>query len=723
MKNSLGKILALMTLASIVFAYFYFDLGQFLSFEYLKSQQDQFKDYYAQNSALTLVLYFLIYVAVTAMSLPGATILTLAGGLLFGLAQGTIMVSISSTTGATLAFLVSRFFLKDTVQTKFKSRLKALNDGFAKEGAFYLFSLRLIPIFPFFMINLIMGVLPIKTWQFFVVSMIGMFPGTIAYVNAGSQLSQLDSPSGILSLEMILSFALLGIIPLIAKKSVQFFRHQKLLKRFKKPKSFDYNVLVIGAGSAGLVSSYIAAALKARVGLIEKNKMGGDCLNTGCVPSKALIKSAKIAHQARHAEKYGFTSQELKMDFKNVMNRIQNVIAKVEPHDSVERYSELGVDCIQGAARIQSPYAVEVDGKTLTAQSLIIATGARPFVPPIEGLSEMNPLTSDNLWQIQEQPQKLVVLGGGPIGCEIAQSFQRLGTQVIQVEMGPRIMGREDDDVSKNITEQFQKEGVDLRLNHKAKKFYLNSSGGKVLICEHNKKDVEIEFDQVLVAVGRQANTKGFGLEELGVELNSRGTIQHNEFMATNFPNIFVCGDVAGPYQFTHTAAHQAYYAIVNALFRPLTQLVPPPFNQSLKVNYSVIPWATYTDPEVATVGLTEKAAQEKEIEYEITKYGIDDLDRAITEDEDHGFVKVLTVPGSDKILGATIVGSKASDMIVEFISAMKQGYGLNSILGTIHIYPTMSEANKYAAGIWKRAHSPEAALNKLKKFFTWRRS
>ena len=426
---------------------------------------------------------------------------------------------------------------------------------------------------------------------------------------------------------------------------------------------------------------------------------------------------------ARHAYKYGFTKQELKADFADIMNRVHRVIGKIEPHDSVERYTKLGVECIQGEARIVSPYEVQVNGKTLTTRAIIVATGARPFVPPIEGIEKIKPLTSDNLWEIREQPERLIVLGGGPIGCEMAQSFQRLGTQVIQVEMGPRIMPREDEDVSEVIQNRFREEGVDLRLGHFADRIEVDGSGKKTLVCKKDGQDVNIEFDEMLVAVGRSANTRGFGLEELGVEISDRGTLNCDPFMATNFPNIFACGDVAGPWQFTHTAAHQAYYAIVNALFRPFTEFVPPPFNKSLKVDTSAIPWATYSDPEVATVGLTETAAKTEGVEYNITKYGIDDLDRAITEDEDHGFVKVLTAPGSDRILGATIVSSRASDMIVEFISAMKQGYGLNSILGTIHIYPTMAEANKYAAGVWKRGNSPEGALKKLEAFFKWRRS
>lgn len=493
------------------------------------------------------------------------------------------------------------------------------------------------------------------------------------------------------------------------------------MKSYRKPKKFDYNLLVIGAGSGGLVSSYIAATLKARVGLIEKYKMGGDCLNTGCVPSKALIRSAQMVAYTKRAKDFGFKSATIDYDFAEVMERVQNVIKKVEPHDSIERYTGLGVECITGEAQILSPYEIQVNKKVLTTQAIIVATGAKPFTPPIPGLDQIKYLTSENVWDIRQQPKRLLVLGGGPIGSELAQSFQRLGSQVILVERSPRIMAREDREVSELVMKKFKSEGMQILTNHMAKSF--NSEGGKkILITEHNGQEKSVEFDEVLVALGRQANVKGFGLENLGVELTKRGMVKANDFLATNYSNIFVCGDVVGPYQFTHTAAHQAYYACVNALFRPFTQMIPSPFNKSLKVDYSVIPWATYTDPEVATVGLTEKTAKERGTDYEISHYGIDDLDRAIADSEDHGFVKVLTKPGTDQVLGATIVGYHASDLIGEFIAAMKNNFGLNSILGTIHIYPTMAEANKYLAGEWKRARKPEGVLNFLEKFFRWRR-
>ena len=475
----------------------------------------------------------------------------------------------------------------------------------------------------------------------------------------------------------------------------------------------DFNMIVIGAGSAGLVSSYIAAAVKAKVALIEKHKMGGDCLNTGCVPSKALIRSAKILSYIKRHEDYGIKSAEATYDFAEVMERVQKVIQKVEPHDSVERYSSLGVDCFTGTAKILSPHEVSVNGKTLTTQNIIIATGARPAVPNIPGLDKVPYLTSDNLWEIRELPKRLVVVGGGPIGSELVQCFARLGSQVTQIQRGPEIMPKEDDEISQAIRKRFTEEGVEVRVNSNTKEVIVEN-GKHFIVIEKNGTTEQIEFDKILIATGRAANTKGFGLEDIGVKLTQRGTIEVDEYLrTTTHKNIYACGDVAGPYQFTHTAAHQAWYCAVNALFSPF---------KKFKVDYRVIPWCTFTDPEVAQVGLNEKAAKAQGIPYEVTQYEIDDLDRAIADSEDHGVVKVLTVPGKDKILGVTILGYHAGDLIAEYVLAMKHGLGLNKILGTIHIYPTMAEANKFAAGNWKKAHAPEGLLKLIQKFHDWRR-
>jgi pyruvate/2-oxoglutarate dehydrogenase complex dihydrolipoamide dehydrogenase (E3) component/uncharacterized membrane protein YdjX (TVP38/TMEM64 family) len=711
-KKLLSRLILVAIAAVLGVAFFAFDLDRYLTLSYLKDQQLAFAVFYATHTVLTIVLYMAIYIIVTALSLPGATIMTLAGGALFGTGRGLIAVSFASTIGATLAFLVSRFLLRDWVQQKFGARLTTINDGVEKDGGFYLFSLRLVPLFPFFIINLVMGLTPIKTGVYYLVSQIGMLPGTFVYVNAGTQLGQLESASGLLSPGLLLSFALLGIFPLLAKKGLDMVKVRKALQAFPKPKTFDYNLIVIGAGSAGLVSAYIAAAVKARVALIEKHKMGGDCLNTGCVPSKALIRCAKMLSYGHRAKEFGFKQTTTEFDFAQIMERVQSVVGKVEPHDSIERYSALGVECISGEARITSPYTVEVNGRTLTTRSIIVATGASPFVPPIPGLDQVDYLTSDNLWQLRELPPRLVVLGGGPIGCEMTQAFARFGSAVTQVEMAPRLMGREDPDVADFIRQRFEAEGVRVLTGHAAKEV-LVQGGEKLLVCDHQGERVEVPFDAILVAVGRRAHTKGFGLEELGVTISRRGIIDTDPFLRTNFPNILCAGDVAGPYQFTHTAAHQAWYAAVNALFSPF---------KSFRADYRVIPWCTFTDPEVARVGLNETEANEQKLDFEVTVYKLEELDRAIAEGEEDGWIKVITPRGKDKVLGATIVGPHAGDLLAEFILAMKHGIGLNKILGTIHPYPTLAEANKATAGVWKRGHVPEKLLVWVEKFHAWRR-
>ena len=699
-------------LAILVAGFFFFDIGRFFSLDYLKSEQAALSALYEQRPFLVIASFFFGYIAVTALSLPGAAILTLAAGAQFGLLTGTIIVSFASSIGATLAFLVSRYLLRDTIENRFGEKLKTFNRNIKKDGAFYLFTVRLVPVFPFFLVNLVMGLTPLKTGVFYIVSQVGMLAGTLVYVNAGTQLAKIDSLSGILSPGLIFSFALLGIFPLIAKKVVDMIKARKRYEGYTKPEKFDQDIVVLGAGSGGLVSAYIGAVVKAKVTLIEKSKMGGDCLNTGCVPSKALIRSAKLMNNIKHSEKYGVQHATGEVDFAKTMQRVHDVIARIEPHDSVERYTGLGVNVIEGEGRITSPWTVEVNGKTLTTRNIIIATGGSPLVPPIPGLEQVNYLTSHNLWELDTLPKRLVVLGGGPIGCELTQAFRRLGSDVVQIEMAEQIMGREDPEVAEMVRQRFVAEGVQVMVDTKAVSVDVNDDG-KWLVCESDGDIIKVPFDEIIVAVGRKANTAGFGLEELGIRLNKNGTVATNDYLETDFPNIFAVGDVAGPYQFTHVAAHQAWYAAVNSLFGMF---------RKFSADYRVIPWATFTDPEVARVGLNETDARAQDIPYELTTYGIDDLDRAIADSSDYGVVKVLTKPGKDKILGVTIVGEHAGDLIAEYVLAMKHGLGLNKILGTIHIYPTLSESNKYAAGEWKRAHQPEKLLAWVERFHTWRR-
>ena len=701
-----------------VVLYRHFELGRLLTLDQLKASRDALVGAYQARPVQTLAIYFVVYVLATALSIPGALILTLAGGAMFGLGIGLLVVSFASSLGALLAFLAARYLLRDTVQSRFGRSLAPINDGVQRDGTFYLLTLRLVPVFPFWLINLLMGLTPIGAARFYLVSQIGMLAGTAVYVNAGTQLAAIRTPGDILSAGLLGSFVLLGLFPLLAKAVVGWLQARKLYAGWTRPARFDRNLVVIGAGAGGLVSAYIAAAVKAKVTLIEGHRMGGDCLNFGCVPSKALIRAAKAARQVRKADAFGVAGGPGTVDFAAVMRRVHRVIADIEPHDSVERYTGLGVEVLQGHARITSPWTVEValaDGgtQTLTTRNIVIAAGARPFVPPIPGLDAVGVLTSDTVWGLTELPARLVVLGGGPIGCELAQSFARLGSAVTQVEMAPRLMGREDPEVSALVEASLKADGVNVLIGHQAVRAEI-VAGEKRLVVRQGAQEIAVPFDALLCAVGRTARVTGYGLEELGIPLTPRGTIETKDHLQTRYPNIYAVGDVAGPFQFTHTAAHQAWYAAVNALFGRF---------RKFRADYRVVPWTTFTDPEVARVGLSESDAQAQGIAVEVTRYGIDDLDRAIADGTAHGFVKVLTVPGKDRILGVTIVGEHAGDLLAEYVLAMKHGLGLNKILGTIHTYPTLSEANKYAAGEWKRAHAPQKLLQWVARYHAWERS
>ena len=709
------RLLIIAALAALVAAYFFFGLGDYLTVEGIKQVAGDVGAYYERNPAQVIAGFFLVYVAVAAASLPGAAVMTLAAGALFGVLVGTIIVSFASTLGATLAFLASRYVLRDGIEARFGERLRTVNQGLERDGAFYLFTIRMIPLFPFFVVNLVMGLTRIGTWTFAWVSQVGMLLGTIVYVNAGTQLARIDSLSGIASPAVLASFALLGIAPWFAKAIIGWIKRRKVYAGFNRPKSFDRNLVVIGAGSAGLVSALIAATVKAKVTLVEANKMGGDCLNTGCVPSKALIKSAKVAEQMRHADRYGITPTEPDIPFGQTIERVMQAIRTIEPHDSVERYTGLGVDVVEGYGKVVDPWTVEIarkDGVTqrLTTRGIVIAAGAEPFAPPIPGLEQSNYLTSETMWdafaKMERAPARIAVLGGGPIGCELSQALARLGSRVTQVEMAERVLGREDDEVSALAQASLEASGVEVLTGHRAARV----EPGR-LIADRDDSEVAIEFDVLIVAVGRAARLTGYGLEDIGIDTTK--TVVTDDFLATRFPNIYAAGDVAGPYQFTHTASHQAWFASVNALFGQFKRF---------KADYRVIPAVTFLDPEIARVGLNEREAREQGVEYEVTRYELDGLDRAIAESERRGFVKVLTPPGKDTILGATVVGAHAGELLAEYVLAMKHKLGLNKILGTIHSYPTMAEANKFAAGEWKKKHKPEALLALVEKYHAWRR-
>ncbi len=702
---NIKKVAILISLFTTITLFFVFELDQYVTLEFAKSQHQLLNEYINDNFYQASLLFFTSYILITALSLPGAAIASLLGAALFGFSWSLLLVSFASTLGASCAFLLSRYLFKDWVENTFPQHINAFNQGIKKEGGYYLFSLRLLPIFPFFLINILMGLTQFSLARFYIISQIGMLPGTMIYLNAGTQFAQINTINDILSFKILASLTLLGIFPLLIKRIITMFNHYKYYKKWTKPTHFDRNLIAIGAGSGGLVTAYIAAAVNAKVTLIEKNQMGGDCLNTGCVPSKALLRSAKAMKEIKKAEELGIAVEDTEVNFNKVMQRIQQVIKDIAPHDSIERYTELGVECIQGEANIISPWEVEVNGKRLTTRNIVISTGASPLIPQIEGIEKVNYLTSDTIWNLKNQPKNMVILGGGPIGCELAQAFSLLGSKVTLVEMTPQLLIREDDEVGEFIKKELENSGVTVLTNSKATEF-LNETSLKVV--KENGQEDTLEFDSLLFALGRVPNTQGFGLETLEIPLTPEGRIKVDAYLKTKYPNIYAVGDVTGPYQLTHAAGHQGWHAAVNALFGRY---------KKFKISYEALPAVTYTLPEVARVGLNEKEAKAQQINYEITYYGIDDLDRAIADSEAKGFIKVLTPKGKDKILGATIVGQHAGEMLAEFTLAIRHGLGLNKILATIHPYPTFGEANKYVAGVWKKNNAPKKVLKWLKCF------
>ena len=699
----MGRLFLVLIIGTILFFIVRYGLSDYLSLEYIRGNLDSLKGAHSDAPILASILYFGVYVLTASFALPAAAALTLLGGAVFDPITAFLLTSFASTLGATLCFWASRYLLRDRTRKMFGPKLKTIDHGIRTQGAAYLLGLRLIPLFPFFLVNAAMGLTPIATATFWWASQIGMIPGTILYVNAGVQLSQIHSPKDVLSPAVVASLVLLGLFAPVTKRILEKLKAGRLYRRFKRPLAYDYNMVVIGGGAAGLVTAYIASLVKAKVALIERDKMGGDCLNTGCVPSKALIKSASILAAAKNSHHYGIKSMAVDFDFAEVMERTQRVVRTIAPHDSRERYTSLGVDCLSATATILSPWEVDVGGQKITTRSIVIATGGRPFVPPIPGIENADILTSDTLWNLRQLPPRLIVLGGGAIGLEMAQCFARFGSRVTLVEAGGRIAPRQDEDASGVLADKLRREGVVVLTGHRAKEFRQN-----VLVCESGSEDVELPFDKVLVAVGRRADTEELCSDDMDIKLRSDGAIEADEYLRTNYPNIFVCGDATGPFQLTHAASHQAWYAALNGLFGGW---------KKWRVDYSVIPQVIYTDPEIASVGLDEESARSGGIAYEVYRYDLGGLDRAVADGETEGFVKVLVDPGTDRLLGACTVGSRAGETIMEFVSAMKHGYGLGKILGTIHPYPTMGEANKFVAGIYKGAHKPEGLLRWAEKY------
>ncbi len=716
-------------------------LGAYPDIGTLQNHYAELQNWYVDAPWTVRGAFFGVYVLAASVSVPGIVLLTLAGGAVLGFGWGLLLVSFASSIGATLSFWMARYLFRDWAVSRLGSRFKMLHAGMEREGALYLLSLRLIPLVPFIAVNLAMGLTRIRTRTFYAVSQIGMLLGTAVYIHAGTRLAQLQSTADILSSDVLGALVLLGLLvggmPIAAPWLLDKLRQRRALRpwRGQRPKTFDRNVVVIGAGAGGLVSAYIAASAQAKVTLVEAKAMGGDCLNYGCVPSKALIQSAKVAHLARTAAPFGVMTSTVSVDWPAVMRRIRAVITSIAPHDSAARYQAMGVDVREGHATILNPWTVEISspGQTpqrLTTRSIVIATGAQAIVPAIPGLQEVGFATSDTLWEQLEQyssvPKRIVILGGGPIGCELAQALARLGAKVTLVESAARVLVREDREVSSLVKNALAADGVEVLTSHTALRFETPNDGNgqeKTLWLVNTgsaqdeiNNEFSLPFDLLLCAVGRRARLGSLGLEALGI--STEHTVHTNDYLQIVIPNIFAAGDVAGPYQFTHTAAHQAWYATMNALFGDFKRF---------KVSYHAVPCVTFVAPEVARVGLNEQDALAQGVAYEVTRFDVADLDRALCDAANpktspSGWVKVLTAPGRGTILGVTIVAAHGAEMLAEYVLAMRHGLSLNHVLQTVHTYPTWGEANKYAAGIWRRAHAPQWALTLSRRLHDWRR-
>ncbi len=707
MKKHIKPLVFLVILGVIVLMLWRYNIGRYFSLVYVKSQLDVWLALVQENVMIVASVFFALYVLVTAASIPGALVMTLLAGALFGFVGGVVLVSFASTLGATCSFLAARFFLRKSISTKFSTQLEKINRGIDKEGALYLFALRLIPVIPFFVINVVMGLTRMRLLTYMVISQLGMLAGTCAYVNIGRSLASIESISGLLSARVFISFIVLAIIPMLSKKIVDAIKAGRVYKKFKhkKPRKFDLNVAVIGAGSGGLIASYIASVVQARLALFEKAEMGGDCLNRGCVPSKTIISISKLISAHKEGKAVGIEYARPVVSFSKVMKTIHDSIATIAPHDSVERYEKLGVQCVKEEAKITSPWEITTKTRTITARSIIIASGATPHVPKIAGLREAKPFTSDTIWSLTKQPRSLLVLGGGPIGCELAHAFALLGSSVTVVQRAEQVLHKEDADIAELAQKSLEDAGVSVLTNstlQEVKKSSSRVSKKYTALVKTAKETKNLTCDAIVVATGRTPSVRGLGLEALGIDMNEDGRIATDEYLRTSIPNIYAVGDVTGTYQFTHAAGHMAWYAAVNALFGKMKKFA---------VDYRLIPAVTFLSPEIARVGLTEAEARKKGIAYEVTKYEMKELDRAIAERKTKGFIKVLTPPKKDTILGVAVVSERGGEILGEFILAMKHGIGLNKILGTVHPYPTFIEGAKACAGLWKKAHAPQKLL------------
>ncbi|MFC7536756.1 FAD-dependent oxidoreductase [Sphingomonas sp. GCM10030256] len=701
MSGKAGRIGLLVLIAGAVAAFLLLGGRDYLSLEALKGGSEALRQWIAAHPVLAPAAFAAAYLLVVALSLPGAAVMTLAGGALFGLVGGTVLASLSSTAGATLAMLSARFLARDWVAQRFPKAVQAIDQGIERDGSLYLLSLRLAPIFPFFLINLAIGLTAMPAGRFFLLTMAGALPGTIVYTAAGTALASIDSLGDVLSPKLLGAFLALALLPLVGKAASGWLQRRRALHGFRRPRRFDANLIVIGAGSGGLVASLVAAELKAKVILVERGEMGGDCLNTGCVPSKSLLRAAKAAAEVRRAGRFGVEAELCAVDFRNTMAHLRGAIAAIAPNDSVERFRGLGVDVRQASARLVDPWTIEIDSRErLTARAILLATGADPVVPLIPGLAESGFVTSETLWdrldQFDRVPQRVAILGTGPIGCELGQALGRLGADVTLVSHAERILDRDEPEASAIVAQALATDGVTILTGRKVERSTTSAL--------HLDTGEAIPFDLLIVAAGRKPHLRGLGLEDLGLDPD---TLAVDGRGRGPFGHVFVAGDAAGGPQFTHYAGHSGAIAGINALLGPLGRL---------KLD-TLVPRVTYTSPEVASIGMTGADAP---ADAEIATFDVAHNDRNIADAGAPGMVKLVVRKG--RVLGATIVADHAGELIMPWVLAIKRRIPLSQMMSVIYPYPTLSEVSRAAAGEWRRAHRPERVLRLAELFHSWRR-
>lgn len=708
MKLTRWLIVLFFVVATICF--FWFDLEQYLTLEMIQAKSGALRDQVQAHPWWAGSVFFAAYVALTVMSFPGTVVLTLLAGALFGLVGGTLMVSFASNIGALFAMLISRFLLRDWIQRRFAKQIASINRGLERDGAFYLFSLRLIPLVPFVLLNPALGLTRVSMWTFWWTTQAGMLPGHAIYVGAGRQLARIREISDILSPSLIGTLALLAIFPLAATKLLTLYKARKVYSGWQKPKSFEHNLVVIGGGSGGLTAARIAASMKARVALVERERLGGAALHSGSVPARALMRAANLHHTLRQGGTLGIR-MHTEVDFAEVMRQVRRTLDEAQGQVTAESSKTAGLEMVRGSAQLTSPWSVQVGNRTLCSRAIVIATGSHAIIPPIPGLEEVEPLTCENVWDLQQRPERLLVMGGEANACELAQAFQRLGCQVTLVVEGDMLLASAEPEARQAVTDALCADGVQVLLKVSPQRFEVAESERR-LVCSIDEQNRFLAFDQVLLALGREAHLHDLGLEKLKLSTREDGSLEVDEYLATRYPNIYAVGAVTGPDSSFQSAKHHAWYAAANGLFSGFRRFM---------VSDRVVPRVAFTSPEIASVGLTEAQAKLAELEYEVTMLDLDSLEAAQMSIGNSGFLKVLTERGRDRIIGVTLVGDGASETLAVFVLAMKHKLGLNKLRRTVHINPTLAEASLAVAEAWRRAHTAKRSQTWAARLHRWR--